>query len=225
MLAVRPPEFFPRLPVAALLLAADRVVLADTFAFSRQGAHNRARICTATGAQWLTVPRQHAPVGMPLRAVGVVDDGWARRHGHALRTAYGMAPYYDHYAPDVANLLAGPHASLAALTVATTRWTARALGATADLVAASGLDGAPDTLPGVVHAVGADALLVLTESAERDRAQAGVPVWALHLNPTATYRQTFPGFVGGLSSLDLLMNHGPASADWLREATRAAPVG
>ena len=225
MLAVRPPEFFPRLPVAALLLAADRVVLADTFAFSRQGAHNRARIRTATGTQWLTVPRQHAPIGTRLDAVGVVDDGWVRRHGHALRTAYGMAPYYEHLAPDVAALLAGSHASLAALTVATMRWTARMLGVEAEIRVASDLEGAPETLGGVVQSVGATGLLTLAESAERDRTQAGVPVQVLSLDASGTYRQTFPGFETGVSSLDLLMNHGPASADWLREATRVAPDG
>src|SRR5690606_16828207 len=96
MTAVRPPEFFPRLAYAALLLAADRFVVADTFPFSRQAWHNRTRIRTpeAPGWQWLTVPRRHAGKGAALRAVPL--DGtepWARTHARALRYNYGMAPF------------------------------------------------------------------------------------------------------------------------------------
>src|SRR5690606_15157503 len=49
MTAVRPPEYFPRLEYAALLLAAERFVVADTFPFSRQGWQNRTRIRTPEG--------------------------------------------------------------------------------------------------------------------------------------------------------------------------------
>lgn len=221
-LAVRPPEYFPRLEVAALLVVADRVVLADTFAFSRQAAHNRMRIVTSQGLQWLTVPRRSGPVGLPMREVGVVDDGWARRHRQAIRTAYGMAPYYEHYADDVAALLTREYDSVGALAVATTRWTAATLGASAPVVA-SELDGAPSTLAEVWAAAGGQTLLTLPESAVRDAsrlASAGGRVMPLTLDAAATYRQPFPGFVAGASSLDLLMNLGPDAARWLREVHR-----
>lgn len=221
-LAVRPPEFFPRLEVAALLVVAERAVLADTFAFSRQAAHNRTRIVTAQGPQWLTVPRRSGPVGAPMRDVPLVDDGWARRHRQAIRTAYGMAPFYDHYAGDVAALLAGAYDSVGALAVATTRWTARVLGAPEPLVA-SRLPGPPATLPDVWRAGGGGTLLALPESAARDAAHlapVGGRVVTADLDASASYRQTFPGFVAGASSLDLLMNLGPDAAGWLREALR-----
>lgn len=224
MLAVRPPEYFPTLEVAALLAVAERTVLADTFAFSRQAAHNRARIVTAQGALWLSVPRQHAPVGTPLPEVRLVADGWARRHGHALRTAYGMSPYYEHYAPEVAALLAAPYASLAELAVATSRWTARALGAPEPLVA-SDLPGAPASLLNVWHAAGGGDLVALGASAARDAARlSGVAVSVLALDPAARYRQTFPGWTPGASSLDLLMNLGPEAAAWLHAHARLAPL-
>ena len=209
--------------MAALLLAAERVVIADTFAFSRQAAHNRARIRTATGGQWLTVPRRHGAEVTPLNHLGLVADGWARRHLHALRTAYGMAPFSEHYLPEIARLFAARHDSVGTLAVAATRWTARHLGVEAPVEIASELAGAPSTLPAVWAAAGGGDLLALPESADRDRARLaplGVRVHTLVLDTEARYRQAFPGFVGGMSSLDLLMNHGPASADWLRDASR-----
>ena len=108
VLAVRPPDYFPPVAHAALLAQAGAVVIADTFAFSRQATHNRARILTSQGAQWLTVPRGHAPVGTPLGPSAVADDGWPRRHVRALRTAYGMAPFAEALLPEVEALLGRP---------------------------------------------------------------------------------------------------------------------
>ena len=216
--AIRPPEFAPRLAYAALLLRADRLVLADTFPFSRQGGHNRARIRTAQGAQWLSVPRRHAGLGQPLTRVEVVEDGWRERHRKTVRAAYGMAPYFEHVAPSWDAVLDTP-GSLADLAAASIAWAARWLEASADLVRASALPGAPAALADVVEAVGAEALLTLPESAERDRQSVGVPVRVLHVEE-AERRQAFPGFVAGLSVLDLVMNYGPASGDVLRRSVQ-----
>ena len=221
--AVRPPEYLPRLPVAALLLAADRFVIADTFRFSRQSAHNRARIQTAAGARWLSVPRQHTSSrhsaatpgsAVALRDLAVVDDGWRRRHVHAVRAAYGLAPFYDHYAPDLAALLAEPPASLAALTVAAMRWAARRLGAECEIVVASELPGAPATLPAVWRAAGGT-LLTLPESAAGDAAALTARVEVLRFGE-APRRQVFEPFAPGCCVLDLLMSYGPRAADVLR---------
>jgi hypothetical protein len=217
VLVVRPPDYFPPAAHAALLARAGRVVVADTFAFSRQATHNRARILTSQGPQWVTVPRRHAPVGTPLDAVGVVDDGWARRHARALRSAYGMAPFVDWVLDDVGALLAGPHASLGALAAATTEWTVRRLGGTADVVRASALPGAPSTLAEVWEAAGRPPVLTLPDAAARDRAALGplgatVETFAFEEPPR---RQVWPnptlpdGFAPGLSVLDVLMAYGP----------------
>ena len=222
MTAVRAPEYLPRLPFAALLLAADRVLLGDTFRFSRQSAQNRARIRTSQGAQWLSVPRVHAGTPLALLDLAVVDDGWRVQHARAVRVAYGMAPFYEHYAPSLAALWAEPAASLADLTVASVRWVARQLGARCAIERASDLPGAPASLDAVWRACDGP-LLTLSEALARDR-QLGAGLVELAFEEPAR-RQAFPGFVPGLSVLDLLMNHGPASAEVLRAATTLRPVG
>ena len=219
MTVVRPPEYLPRLPVAALLLRAERVVLADTFAFSRQGAQNRARVQTAAGPRWLSVPRRHVGETTAIRALPLVDDGWRRRHLHTVRAAYGMAPFVDHYLPDLEALLAEPPATLAALSVAAMRWAARRLGATCEIRAASELPGAPATLPGLWAAAGRGALLTLPESAAREAAALpGVEIRVLRVRE-APRRQVFEPFAPDCCVLDLLMNYGPRAADWLAEHT------
>jgi len=216
--AVRPPECFPRPAYAALLLFADVVVLADTFAYSRQGHQNRYRIRTAepvgarpgAGRQWLTVPLAGSSGGRPLREVAVAEDGrWRRVHRKTLRHHYGSAPFYTHYGPELDALLDAPAPSLAAFTGPTVAWTARALRAPARVVAASALPGAPADVASVLAATGATALLTLPESAASDALQAGgraVRVLALEEGPR---RQNFPGFAAGCSALDAILNHGP----------------
>jgi hypothetical protein len=233
VLVVRPPDYFPPVDHAALLARASRVVLADTFAFSRQAMHNRARVLTAQGPQWVTVPRRHAPIGTALARVDVVDDGWARRHVRSLRTAYGMAPYVDWVMVDVEALLRGPHASLGALAAATTEWALRGLGGTTDVVRASALPGGPATLADVWEVAGRPPVLALADSADRDRAALeplGGAVEALAFDERPR-RQVWPGpvrrvnpdlacpagspggpeggFSPGLSVLDVLMTYGP----------------
>lgn len=218
MLAVRPPDYFPPVAHAALLAQADAVVIADTFAFSRQSTHNRTRILTSQGAQWLTVPRGHAPVGTSLTDVPAVADGWPRRHVRALRTAYGMAPFAEALLPEIEALLAGPHASMGALAAATTAWTIRRLGGPSDVRLASDLPGAPATLADVWDAMGRPDLLSLTP--DRDRAAlAGTDavVHALSFDEPSR-RQVWTladAFTPALSALDLLLAYGPGSRDAL----------
>ena len=223
MTALRPPELFPRPEVAALMLAADRVILADTLPFSRQAAHNRARVRASGGAQWLSVPRVHLGRPTPLAALPVAAGDWARKARHALRSAYGMAPYADHVLPEVDAILSRAWPSVGALAVETCRWTHRWLGAPSALVVASELPGAPASPEAIWEAAGTAPLLALEESAARDRQRLGATTRVLHLD-LAPYRQAFSGWVPGCSSLDLVLNHGPRAADLLREATSVRPL-
>lgn len=218
VLAVRPPDYFPPAAHAALLAQADAVILADTFAFSRQATHNRARILTSQGVRWLTVPRGHAPVGTPLRDVPVVADGWPRRHVRTLATAYGMAPFAEALVPEVEALIVGPWASVGALAAATTAWTIRRLGGPPDVRLASDLPGAPATLAGVWDAAGRPDLLSLTP--DRDRAALAGTDAVVHAVPFCepSRRQvwtTGDAFTPALSALDVLLTYGPGSREAL----------
>lgn len=193
-----------------MLLAVDRFVIADTFAFSRQSFHNRARILTDQGPRWLTVPRRHAGVGQPLREVAVLD-GWRREHRAALRAAYGKTPYYEHVAPEWDEVLETT-GSLADLSSASMMFVARWLRAPADPVRASDLEGEPSNFASVAGVLEADSLVVLPESAARDRASVpGLDVGVLEVD--------VPEVPPGVSALHLLMHHGPQAHVVLRAAT------
>jgi hypothetical protein len=232
VVAVRPPEYFPRLAYAALFLAADVVVLADTLPYSRQSFQNRCRVRTAepmspdqpeAGWQWLTVSLERGAPGRPLPEVHIAPDAhWRRVHRKTFLHHLGSAPFYEHYQPGVEALLAAPATVLPDLTVPTCRWTARALHARAAVTLASELPGAPATVPGVLAATGATTLLTLPESAAVDQAHAaemGVPCRALTFEERPR-RQNFPGFVPGCTALDLLSHYGPEAHAHLRSCIR-----
>lgn len=223
MTAIRPPEYFPRQRLAALFLAADRVVLADTLPFSRQATHNRARIRTASGAGWLSVPRRHGLGPTPLAEMPVHEDGWRRKHLHALQAAYGMAPYGDHVIAEIGDLLVEPSTSLGNLAVATCRWVHRWIGATSELIVASELEGSPDSLSSIWRASGEVALLALPESADRDRQRLGVETHVLTYSDPE-YRQAFDGWEAQCSVLDLIAMQGPRAAGTLRSGTTIRPL-
>lgn len=217
--AVRPPEYFPRLAYCALFFRVDHFVLADTFPYSRQSFQNRVRVRTpeqdGRQAHWMTVPLRAGRSGRPIREMQVAERGrWADRHRKALAYNYSTAPYYAHYAPGLHALLEQEWNTLSDLTSATVVWTHGALRVPCTLALASHLPDAPDVVMEVLQAVGARTLITLPESEAADRAaahaaDADLDVLAYDEQPR---RQNFDGFEPGLSALDLLMNYGPEAA-------------
>lgn len=219
--AVRPPEYFPRFAYLALLASVDVFVLADTFAYSRQSFQNRCRIRTPGGVAWVTVPLVSGAVGTPVREVVIAPEPrWRDVHVKTLRHHLSSAPFAEAILPEAEALIRAPAASLADLTTETVRWSARTLGAPAEVVRASTLPDAPASLPDVLAAVGATELWTLPESGETDRAQAHGARVGCRVLPLAEpeRRQNFPGFEPDCSALDLLAVHGPEAALRLAEA-------
>ncbi len=203
MLAVRTPEYFPRLAFLALAAQADRLVVADTFQYSRQSFQNRARLCTPDGAMWITVPLVGGQHGRALCHVEVDDRrDWRQTHLKALRYNYGATPFYAEYAPRVEALLVQPWPTLGALNVATVAFLAGALGLTTPCERASAMTGAPATLEAVRARFDAS-LLALPDAAAHD----GAAPLRWHETPR---RQPFPGpFRPDCSALDALFLYGP----------------
>ena len=232
-LAVRPPEYLPRLSTLALWLAADRVVLGDTFPISRPSAQTRAGIRSSAGTGqdrlWLSVPLAGVTRGQtPICEARVGRQmPWQRTHVRAIDTCYRAAPYFEHYFPQVRALLEGEGETLADYSVPISRWVMRQLLGEQCLEPASEVLGRPSSLTGVVQACavsGPVGVLTLEESAAHEAArlrEAGIEAEVAVLRfEEAPRRQSFEGFVPDLCALDLLMHYGPASADVLRAGSR-----
>ncbi len=224
MIAVRPPEYFPGLAFFALMDAADRFVLADTFQYSRQSFQNRARLRTPQGRQWVSIPlvgRQH---GRPVREVVIEQRrDWLGKHARAFSYNYRSTPFFEYYEPYFEPIFSRTWTRLSDLTCATVALLHRLLGLTTTLVRASALPGAPDTLPAVLAAVGEDALLAPESAAAHDAPLA--PALRVMRYETPAYRQNFGGFVPGLSAVDVLFNYGPEARSIIRQGVRGIAAG
>lgn len=225
-LAVRLPDLFPPLAVLALAAQAETeggaFVVGDVFGYTRTQRANRMRLRTADGWTWATAPLAGATLGQRLDTVALAPTlPWARRMTRTLQHAYGQAPFFAHYGPDVAAILAAPHASAASLALASTAWLFARFSLPAP-IAASALvsetaggdaeDAAPLTLADLVDRSGATQLVALPDTAERDARTRPTNVLPFVERPR---RQMFDGFVPGLSALDALFLYGPDVRQWL----------
>lgn len=219
MIAVRPPEYFPRLHYMALMQHVDRFVLADTFRYSRQSFQNRSKLRNPQGWQWITVPLAAHQHGRAIRQVAVNrDDPWRGKHWRAFQYNYRSTPYFEYFEPEVEPFFEQTWTHLGALACASVERLHALMGLTTPLVRASELDGAPDTLAGILAAVGKDALASPPEAAPHDAASAS-EVHVFHYD-APTYHQNFDGFEPGMSAVDLLFNYGPEAAAMLTQGVR-----
>lgn len=224
MIAVRPPEYFPRLCYMALIQHADRFVLADTFQYSRQSFQNRSKLRNPQGWQWITVPLAAHQHGRPVRQVEINrDDPWCGKHWRAFQYNYRSTPYFEYFEAEVEPFFERAWTRLGVLTCASVERLHALMGLTTPLVRASELDGAPDTLAGILAAVGEDAVVSPPDAAPHDATVTDV-VQVFHYD-APPYHQNFDGFEPGMSAADLLFNYGPEASSILAQGVRVMRYG
>ncbi|MAT54423.1 MAG: hypothetical protein CMN32_08050 [Saprospirales bacterium] len=95
-------------PVASLLaMARSEVVYLEACEHYSKGSwRNRCLIAAANGTQLLSVPlRKGKHQQMPIREVRIAyDEPWQARHWQAIQSAYGRAPFFEHFGPELAPL-------------------------------------------------------------------------------------------------------------------------
>ena len=219
MIAVRPPEYFPRLEYMALVQHVDRFVLADTFQYSRQSFQNRGKLRNPQGWQWITVPLAAHQHGHPIHQVKINrDDPWIDKHWRAFQYNYRSTPYFEYFEPELEPFFERPWSVLGKLTCSSVELLHELMGLSTPLVRASELDGAPDTLAGILDVLKEDTLVAPPEAASHD-AEIASAVRIFHFD-TPEYRQNFGGFEPGMSAADVLFNYGPEARALLARGSR-----
>ncbi len=179
-----------------LLAAHPRVIIDTGEHYLRQSYRVRTSIVGPNGVQHLAVPiERRSGEKMPMHSVGLsYAETWPQQQLHALRSAYGNAPWTEHYLPDIEAVLRQGHSRLVDLDLATLRLGLRWLG-----------------LPTEVE---------IRESYVEDPAGLLDLRLALHpkralpvgVEPVPPYPQVFAdrhGFVPRMSIIDLVCNTGP----------------
>ena len=157
------PRLFPGLHYLHRMLAADWFVILDTVQFTPRHEENRARLRTANGADWLTVPMRQASREQLIRDTRIDESQpWQRRALGTLQHLYGKAPHFRVHAPAVQAVLEGRYETLTDLDRASWEPALRLLGITCRFVRASELpvEGkGPQLLLDICKHLGADSYL------------------------------------------------------------------
>jgi hypothetical protein len=187
-----------------LLAAHPRVLVDGGEHYVRQSHRTRTRIVGPNGPQDLSVHIVHDHgKKMPMREVRLsYAETWPQQHLHAIRSAYGNAPWFIHYIHDIEAVLLAGHERLIDLDLATMRLGLRWLGLATEVAVSEAF----------VEPVPSEAL---------DLRQALHPKKPLPgaLLGGPSYPQVFSERHGRqvqASIIDLVCNLGPAAAAWVR---------
>jgi len=199
-------QFFPPVGFFSIYAKFNQIYLLKSERFEKQTYRSRCRILGSNKVQNLTVPVQKGKTQLISGQVKVIyRDNWQVQHLRTIAAAYGRAPYFDHYFPQVEELMLKRHDSIYQFNLHTIRWAEKQLGFESAVEwgeSYESFDGVD--LRSIIHpkrpcAVEIDGFSIGNES---------------NLKP---YFQCFDhsGFVPNLSILDLLFNMGPEARTYL----------
>lgn len=85
-------------------LAAGALTIEGHEHYQKGSWRNRCEIAGPNGRQLLSIPLVKGKNNkMPVREVRIAyDEPWQRQHWRSVRTAYGNAPFFEHYAHELA---------------------------------------------------------------------------------------------------------------------------
>jgi hypothetical protein len=96
-------QFFPSIEYLAHCVQTESVMIEAHEHFQKGSYRNRCHIAGANGLQVLSVPLRRNKDGENNKSIKSIkiayDIDWQKQHWRTLQTAYGSAPFWDHYAP------------------------------------------------------------------------------------------------------------------------------
>jgi WbqC-like protein family len=201
----------------------DEYVIYDSAQYVKRHWHNRNRIKTANGVEWLTIPvlttgRYEQPIDQVE-----IEKPWADKHWRALELAYKHAPFFEQFAPAVKEWYerAGKEARLTDVNAIFLHGIANLFRLKTRIVRDTAYPAAgtrTERLLGIAQAAGANRYL--SGPSARDYfdeevfTRAGItPEWMSYAG-YPEYPQLHGAFEHAVTALDLLFNVGPDRADY-----------
>lgn len=202
----------------------DEYVVFDRAQYVKRHWHNRNKIKTADGVQWLTIPVvAKGRFEQPIDEVEI-EKPWADKHWRTLELAYKRAPFFEQLAPTVKGWYerAEKEPLLTEVNAIFLQGIAGLLGLGTRIVrdTAYPAQGAKtERLLAICRAAGADQYLsgpsARTYFDEALFASAGIAAEWMSYEGYPEYPQLHGGFEHAVTTLDLLFNAGPDAPHYL----------
>ena len=221
--AIHQLQYWPGLRFFAKMRAADIFIYLDDVQFEKREFQNRNRLRAARGWQYLTAPVvSKGRFSQKINEVEMDNSAaWREEHLRAIKLNYARAPFFKEQLPALEELYARDYRLLADLAGATADFLRDGFGIKTPVKFSSEFavnETASARLAKLCAAAGADEYLSgAGAKAYLDPGVfsfAGIKLSWQDFKPRE-YPQAFPGFEPDMSALDLLLNCGPASGDYL----------
>jgi len=202
----------------------DQYVVLDHVQYVKNHWHNRNRIKTATGLEWLTIPVLSRGRREQTIDIVQIEKPWIEKHWRAIELAYRRAPHFSAMAPRVRGWYerAARETLLTEINVIFLREIAALLGLGTQFVrdTAYPVHGSrTERLLTIIQAAGAHTYLSgPTAKTYLDLpllAAAGVAVEWMSYDQYPQYSQLHGAFEPSVSVLDLLFNVGPEASRYV----------
>ncbi len=103
-------HYLPSLEYFTALLSAEKIIIEKHEQYVKQSYRNRCYINTANGLLKLVVPVTSKHGKALVGEVKVDKNGtWKNNHWRAISSAYGKAPFFDHYADELHHIIFKGH--------------------------------------------------------------------------------------------------------------------
>jgi hypothetical protein len=193
-------HYLPSLEYMAILLQNPSLLFEVEENFPKQTYRNRCLILGANGVERLSIPVVHLSGEKTKTKDTKIDysQNWIKQHQGAIRAAYGNAPYFEYFEPYLNQIFAKKRFFLVDLNIDFLSFVYRIL-----------------DVPLVYK--NTNEFGVFEGLSEYDQISAKKDWQERSIYQNRSYRQCFgQEFVPNLSILDLLMNHGKESLNFLK---------
>jgi len=223
IVSINQPAYLPWLGYFHRISISDVHVILDHVQFEKNSFTNRNKIRAKDGHIMLTLPLKTKGLfgGLAINTIEIADDSWRTKHLKSIQGAYAKAKYFKHYEPILTELFSKSYHKLIDLIIPMNKWLMQELNIKTKILRSSELN---------IQGVKSDLVLNICNSLNattylsgpfgRDYldlnsfSNSGIKV-AFHDYVHPVYPQVYPGFEPYMTLLDLLLNHGPESINYL----------
>lgn len=204
-----------------LIRCSDIFIIHDDIQFTKQDWRNRNKIRTDKGSEWLTVPVRKAPTNTNIDRIEIAGEDWRDDHSRKLRQHLGKARYFED-AIDLWEKGTEGHKYLSLMNVDLIVRVCRYLDIQTRIIMSSTLDITGHKTERLIQmAKMFDAKTYISGPAAKcyldvdAMKEIGCDVEWKEYN-YFPYPQTYPGFFGFVTVLDLIANLGPEAKNHIQ---------
>ena len=202
----------------------DEFIFYDDVQYTKNDWRNRNKIKTSSGPLWLTIPVRQENLSQKINETKVSQDNWAEKHWKSISLNYSKAPFYNLYKERLELFfmeMKSPY--LSEINRSAIELLNSFLGIKTALTSSADyklIEGKNERLIDLILQAGGTHYLSGPSAKDYIREdlfkEAGIEISWMDYSGYIEYPQLFPPFVHAVSVLDLILNTGPDSKEFMK---------